>query len=98
MLVAIGEAVTNAIEHAYTGRAPGPVDVELQRCDSDGGTARISVIVRDRGAWRTPTDHITRGRGLHLMRAFCPELDVVRDARGTEVRLARDFKVERGQI
>ena len=96
MLVAIGEAVTNAIEHAYAGRVSGLVDVELERCDTDAGMARVSVVVRDRGAWRVPNGDATRGRGLHLMRAFCPEFDVVRDAHGTEVRLARDFKLARG--
>ena len=95
MLVAIGEAVTNAIEHAYTGRLPAPVDIELERCDTEPGTARVSVVVRDRGAWRVPNGDATRGRGLHLMRAFCPELEVVRDAHGTEVRLARDFNLVR---
>jgi len=96
MLVAIGEAVTNSIEHAYAGRAPGIVDIELERCDTDAGMARVSVVVRDRGAWRVPNGDATRGRGLHLMRAFCPEFDVVRDDHGTEVRLARDFKLARG--
>ena len=46
-------------------------------------------------AWRVPNGDATRGRGLHLMRAFCPELEVVRDAHGTEVRLARDFNLVR---
>ena len=96
MLVAIGEAVTNAIEHAYAGRPPGLVDVELERCESDAGTARVNVLVRDRGAWRASNGDATRGRGLHLMRAFCPEVDVQRHAHGTEVRMARDFKLVRG--
>jgi integral membrane sensor domain MASE1/GAF domain-containing protein/anti-sigma regulatory factor (Ser/Thr protein kinase) len=94
MLVAIGEAVANAIEHAYAGRAHGPVEIELQRSEADGsGAARVCAVVRDHGTWRPPSNDMTRGRGIHLMRAFCPEVDVRRGDDGTEVRLARDFKV-----
>jgi integral membrane sensor domain MASE1/GAF domain-containing protein/anti-sigma regulatory factor (Ser/Thr protein kinase) len=96
MLVAIGEAVANAIEHAYVGRESGPVEIELHRSDGDGdvhGTTRVCALVRDRGSWRPPSGDATRGRGLHLMRAFCPDVDVRRSDDGTEVFLARDFKV-----
>jgi integral membrane sensor domain MASE1/GAF domain-containing protein len=94
MLVAIGEAVANAIEHAYSGRAHGPIEVELQRSEGDGnGTARVCAVVRDHGAWRPPSGDVTRGRGIHLMRAFCPDVDVCRSDDGTEVRLTREFEV-----
>jgi anti-sigma regulatory factor (Ser/Thr protein kinase) len=94
MLVAIGEAVANAIEHAYAGRAHGPVEVELQRSEGDGNsTARVCAVVRDHGTWRPPSGDVTRGRGIHLMRAFCPDVEVRRGDDGTEVHLARVFEV-----
>ncbi|WP_433803438.1 ATP-binding protein [Actinomycetospora sp. CA-084318] len=75
--LALGEAATNAVEHAY-GAVPPPgaqVTVTLA-VRPDGG---VTVDVTDHGAWRTiPTDPGHRGRGLSLIRALAS--DVVLDA------------------
>ncbi|MCD2185687.1 SpoIIE family protein phosphatase [Actinomycetospora soli] len=75
--LALGEAATNAVEHAY-GAVPPPgaqVTVTLA-VRPDGG---VAVDVTDHGAWRAiPTDPGHRGRGLSLIRALAS--DVVLDA------------------
>ncbi|MGY1703311.1 SpoIIE family protein phosphatase [Geodermatophilus sp. SYSU D00697] len=81
--LAVGEAVANAVEHAYrdTGRA-GRVDVELA-ADRDGG---VRVAVRDGGVWRPPADPGFRGRGLQLIHALTGDVDVHHGPGGTVLR------------
>jgi serine phosphatase RsbU (regulator of sigma subunit)/anti-sigma regulatory factor (Ser/Thr protein kinase) len=89
MLVAISEAVNNAVEHAYLDRAPGIVTVELEYREPH----TVVAIVRDEGTWREGPSPDTRGRGLSLMRALCTDLDVVHGDDGAEIRLERRFRV-----
>jgi len=81
LVLAVGEAVTNVIEHAYTS-AGGQVEVEA---DMHQGLAQI--VVRDRGQWR-PFRPDEGGRGLLLMRGLVEKVDVVSGPDGTEVRLS----------
>ncbi|NMI00393.1 SpoIIE family protein phosphatase [Pseudonocardia acidicola] len=81
--LALGEAVTNAVEHAYRATTPGEVDIALD-LQSDG-----SVIARvaDTGRWRPPpADPGYRGRGLALIRELTQDVDVVPGEDGTVVR------------
>lgn len=80
LLVAAGEAISNAIEHAY-GVKDGAVRL---RAFYDGG--RLFVEVYDYGAWRPPQD-IGRGRGLKLMRSLMEKVDIQTNHNGTVVRL-----------
>jgi anti-anti-sigma factor len=82
LVVAVGEAVTNVIEHAYTSNE-GQVEVEASTCQ---GLAQI--VVRDRGRWRAPRPD-EGGRGLLLMQGLVDDVDVASGPRGTEVRLSR---------
>jgi anti-anti-sigma factor len=82
LVLAVGEAVTNVIEHAYT-RTGGEVAVEA--CIRQG-LARI--VVRDRGHWRPPRPD-EGGRGLLLMRGLVENVDVASGPGGTVVRLSR---------
>jgi len=83
LVLAFGEAVANAVEHAYADApAPGPVVVDALRTD-DG----IRVEVRDCGTWRPPLVDETRGRGFTLMRALTTEVEVANDGTGTTVTL-----------
>ena len=83
----VGEAVTNAIEHAYRG-GPGPegapgVALRLALC-ADGS---VEVRVADRGRWRPPpADPGYRGRGIALIRELAEQLVVEPTAEGTVVR------------
>ncbi|WP_143261334.1 ATP-binding protein [Allokutzneria sp. NRRL B-24872] len=85
--LAVGEAATNAIEHAYRDREPGPVRLTAEvRGDGD-----LVVEITDEGEWRTtdPGENQHRGRGMHLIRSSMDELDVRRGADGTVVRMSR---------
>ncbi|MFP5022673.1 SpoIIE family protein phosphatase [Pseudonocardia phyllosphaerae] len=82
----VGEAVTNAIEHAYlpedTDSAAG-VDLELA-LTPDGA---VSVVVTDGGRWRPPPpDPGYRGRGLALIRELAEDVHVEPGDSGTTVR------------
>jgi anti-sigma regulatory factor (Ser/Thr protein kinase) len=89
LLVAVGEAVNNAVEHAG-------------RLGSDEFTIRarrrpsaITVEVSDKGGWtpkfempRAPGALSDRGRGLPLMYALSDDVQLDRSEDGTTVRLA----------
>ncbi|HYM68931.1 MAG TPA: ATP-binding protein [bacterium] len=80
--VAVGEAVTNVIEHAY-GAASGTVYVRARR---DGATLRVEV--EDRGTWRPERPSKTGGRGLSVIRGLVHDLELRTDAGGTTVRFS----------
>ena len=82
LLLAVGEACTNAIEHAYSAQAGGEVEVGLSVLD--GG---VQVTVRDRGRWRTPKADHTRGRGTGIMRAVATGFERRTGNDGTTVSL-----------
>jgi anti-anti-sigma factor len=82
LVLAVGEAVTNVIEHAYTSTG-GQVEVEA---GIRQGLARI--VVRDRGQWR-PSRADDGGRGLLLMQGLVEKVDVLSGPVGTEIRLYR---------
>jgi anti-anti-sigma factor len=71
--LAVVEAVTNAVEHAYSPGKPGPVRLEAAVA-ADG---YLETWVSDRGRWRTPdmTD-ADRGQGLSVAAQFAEELQV----------------------
>ena len=85
LLLAIGEAVTNAVEHAY-GPRPGEVVLSLV---AEGDLAICTVS--DTGRWRSPRGTL-RGRGLTLMEALTGTLDVARGDAGTTVRMTRSLR------
>jgi anti-anti-sigma factor len=80
--LAVGEAVANAVEHAYAGQEPGAVRYGLTAV-----TAGVQVEVADDGRWRPPGDPGYRGRGLRVIDGLGDELAVEHDgAPGTRVR------------
>ncbi len=89
--LALGEAVSNGIEHAYPGSGLLPevaVEVELELRTS-GGEPVVAARVTDRGRWRAvPASPGYRGRGLALIRRLSREMQVVRTAEGTQVTFA----------
>ena len=86
----VGEAVANAIEHAYRDRTPGPVDYELDV--GPGGEVRALIV--DRGRWRPPpADPGHRGRGLLLIHKLGTDVQITHGTPdihpdGTEVRFS----------
>ena len=83
LLLALGEAAANAVEHAYRDGATGDWTYEVDR-DGDGS---VRVVVQDWGSWRPPpADPGFRGRGVAFVHHLADEVDIERGASGTTVR------------
>jgi PAS domain S-box-containing protein len=82
VIVAVNEAATNAIEHAY-GRHQGWFEVEGRLRGED-----LTVVVRDAGQWR-PKAAGGGGRGLALIGRLMDEFELRRSDQGTEVWMRR---------
>jgi anti-sigma regulatory factor (Ser/Thr protein kinase) len=82
LLVAISEACSNVVEHAY-GPAGGKVGLRLEL---DG--PEVLATVTDHGQWRMPRGE-QRGRGTTLMREFSDSLTVEKGPEGTTVGIRR---------
>ncbi len=90
-VTAAGEAIANAIEHAYE-RIPGTFRLRASTYDD-----RVVVEVQDDGRWRAPSENTLfdaasgvmrlseRGRGLFLVRALTQHASVERTPAGTRV-------------
>jgi anti-sigma regulatory factor (Ser/Thr protein kinase) len=84
--LAVSEAVTNAVLHAYLDREePGPIEVRA-RCEAD----TVVVEVADEGRGMLPrTDSPGLGLGLPLIAQMTESLEVHdRNGGGTEIRMA----------
>lgn len=86
IVLAVNEACTNSIEHAYRDSDAGVILVEAFLEDG-----QIVICVADHGAWRTPSSQpSTRGRGLPIMHATSDTLELSRTSSGTTVRITFD--------
>ena len=89
ILVAVGEACANAIEHGHRD-IPGPVRLRAEARVDD-----VRLTVTDTGRWKTPRPDRSphRGRGMALMRALMQDVTIVPGTAGTTVdmytRIAR---------
>jgi serine phosphatase RsbU (regulator of sigma subunit)/anti-sigma regulatory factor (Ser/Thr protein kinase) len=81
IVVAIGEATTNVVEHAYRDE-PGLVRVEGAMVDGE-----IVVTVGDTGRWHDNSERTTRGNGLPIMHALMDTVTVDRRAAGSTVTM-----------
>ena len=82
LLIAVGEAATNAVEHAYgPGGGTVTVHMELQLPD-------VLATVRDKGRWRPPRAE-GRGRGILFMRNCSDDLRIDHGPTGTNVVIRR---------
>ncbi len=82
VLNAAGEAVANAIEHAYTN-GEGPVTVKAW---PNHGTFHVEIS--DEGRWREPaSSDAARGRGRQIMSRLAREVEIDPKPGGTVVRL-----------
>ncbi|GAA1832476.1 hypothetical protein GCM10009836_08270 [Pseudonocardia ailaonensis] len=90
LLLAVGEAAANAVDHAYAGTDPGPVEVDLRVRAGTGGDRVVAARITDSGHWRpraAPAHDRDRGRGLPMIRALATRLDITPTGHGTEVCL-----------
>jgi PAS domain S-box-containing protein len=79
----VGEAVANAVEHAYPD---GPGEFRCSVARRGTGDA-VDVEVADDGAWRPPpADRGFRGRGLEIIERLALSSSVDRGPAGTTVR------------
>jgi anti-sigma regulatory factor (Ser/Thr protein kinase) len=84
VLLACGEAMANAVEHAYRGREPEGFEIVMRI-----SAAALELEVRDEGGWKDDGGSPDRGRGFALMRALMHAVEVERTAGGTLVRMLR---------
>jgi anti-sigma regulatory factor (Ser/Thr protein kinase) len=80
LLLAVGEAVSNALEHAQNPTRPC-IDLTVELA---GG--RVTVVVRDYGEWRPGPTGPHRGRGLALLSALA-DTTVTSGRSGTTVTI-----------
>ncbi|MGZ6642830.1 MAG: SpoIIE family protein phosphatase [Solirubrobacteraceae bacterium] len=85
VVLGVGEAASNAIEHAVS---PGPEPTVTVTVAEIAGT--VDVHVRDTGRWRPPDpEPHDRGRGLAIIRAVMDAVEVEPGPHGTTIHMAR---------
>jgi anti-sigma regulatory factor (Ser/Thr protein kinase) len=82
--LAVTEAVTNVVRHAYTRKEPGQV---IATADVDGHSLRIVIADTGRGMV-SRSDNSGLGLGLPLIARLADNIDVVSKASGTEIHMA----------
>ncbi|WP_328470824.1 SpoIIE family protein phosphatase [Actinoplanes sp. NBC_00393] len=82
VLVAVGEACANAVEHGHRASPGGRIRLRAAATASD-----LRLIIADSGEWRAPDPAANpyRGRGLKLMHAFMQAVTVIPGKTGTIV-------------
>lgn len=85
ILLACGEALANAAEHAYKGMSPR--DIHTQAFFKNGGD--LEIAIRDEGRWSDEPSPADRGRGFMLMRALMEDVEVEQSDVGTIVRMRK---------
>lgn len=88
LLLATGEALTNAVEHAYLDGEPGTIYLEIAPRDGS-----LEVEIRDHGRWREWPGEPRRGRGFGVIRAVTEEFERKTSGTGTTV----SFRLRRGE-
>ena len=90
VIAAVGEALANAIEHAYRGKPAGEVRI-VAFVDGDDA---LNVEVVDRGTFVTPRRRPQRGFGLRIVRAVADSVEL-RTAAGTTLSMRFHLKSAR---
>jgi serine/threonine-protein kinase RsbW len=86
MRLAITEACTNVVRHAYHDGEPGPIDVVIRP-----GDERLDLVVADRGRGIGPSPDVSGpGLGLPLIAALADSVDF-RHAPSRGSRLSMSF-------
>jgi anti-sigma regulatory factor (Ser/Thr protein kinase) len=81
LVTAVGEAMANAVEHAYDGKI-GTVRLRVVSADD-----AFVATVEDFGHWKAARTDDERGRGLPLMRALADAVEIRVDQHCTTISL-----------
>ena len=92
LTLAVDEALTNIIRHAYGGRAGEPIEMHLLRSDE-----RVEFVLLDAGQEadlarvkaRPPGELRAGGRGLHFIRDIMDEVEYQRLPGRNRLRLVK---------
>jgi anti-sigma regulatory factor (Ser/Thr protein kinase) len=89
VLLAVGEAASNAVEHAVRGAARNVV-VEVTARATDAG---LTLTVKDNGCWHAPlpSPQGQRGHGSRLMRALVDTVTITPTPQGTTVEMRKEL-------
>jgi serine/threonine-protein kinase RsbW len=93
MRLAVTEACTNVVRHAYHDGEDGPIDVVIRP-----GSDRLELIVADRGRGIGPSPDVSGpGLGLPLIAALTDSLEFERGPRrGSRLAMSWDWRARRG--
>jgi anti-sigma regulatory factor (Ser/Thr protein kinase) len=89
VLTAVGEALANAVEHAYDERDPGKVELFVRT--DDGAAETLLVDVVDRGRFIERDLRPGRGLGLRIVRAIACTVSIDTEG-GTRVQMIFDAR------
>ncbi len=97
IVIAAGEAVANAFEHATADRLAGAAPVQITLTARVAHTT-VQLTVADTGSWRSPPADReppalgTRGHGIIFMHALMDDVTIDPSAHGTTVTMTKDLK------
>jgi serine/threonine-protein kinase RsbW len=87
ILIAVGEAIANAVEHAYEGAsAPGEIEVHARIADP----RTLEIDVADRGRFIERERREGRGFGMRILRSVARAVAIETD-NGTRVHMLFDI-------
>jgi two-component sensor histidine kinase len=89
VLLAVGEAASNAVEHAGHG-ATRNVELEVTARATNTG---LALTVKDNGRWRAPPPSAPgrRGHGSRLMSALVDQVTITPTPQGTTVEMRKEL-------
>jgi anti-sigma regulatory factor (Ser/Thr protein kinase) len=89
VLLAVGEAASNAVEHAVEGTARN-VELEVTVRATNTG---LALTVKDNGRWHAPQPSAPgrRGHGSRLMSALVDHVTITPTPQGTTVEMRKEL-------
>jgi anti-sigma regulatory factor (Ser/Thr protein kinase) len=89
VLLAVGEAAANAVEHAVKGTARNVVLEVTAQATNTG----LALTVRDNGRWHAPPPSAPgrRGHGRRLMSALVDTVTITPTPQGTTVEMRKEL-------
>jgi anti-sigma regulatory factor (Ser/Thr protein kinase) len=95
VVMAVNEACTNAVEHAYPPDNIGYIELGGRLSEVADGSRHVIILVRDWGRWRpAPATKGFRSHGLIVMRGCMRTVIIKHDDEGTLITMT-SFPVPR---